>query len=215
MKTLPFLLLLCCGLAAPLRAENTRPPVHTVEFPQGDAVWSVTVEPSGEKGPRRKASTEPRQEKIDIVRQGALRRDTVTWPGGKTTEVWWLAEPPVAIAESERNGAINVVSAAELLPLRLDAKAFAWIGDTTFQGNKRFKGRRCQCYETKEEALPGQRIRAWIDAKTRQPVAIDNGIGLFIFQLHPTETPEALTLPARFQKALARYQSFRAPSQKP
>jgi hypothetical protein len=214
IKPLFLLAALCSYIAIPVALHAEDAPIHTVEFTEGDCVWSVSFETSnGNKDtPHHPSPAETAQVKVEINRQGDLRFDRISWSSGKQTSLWWIAHPAVGLVESEKDGKVHVVDAAELTALRFDASAFQWIGPDTFADVKRFRSKRCQYYEADKKAF---KIRAWIDAKTHQPVALDNGIGLVVFKFKPDAMPKLPALPEPFQKALDRYRSFYANPQKP
>ena len=197
-----FTFLILLSTAAAGAAE----PVHAVFFPEGDAAWSVVFEGAAANARKR----------VDIVRQGPLRLDAITVADGAKTLMLWSENPSVVLFDNGTNGRVSSMKASGMEAQRYDASSFAWVGSKSFAGMKSLKSRSCQYYETTliegdAEEQTRRVLRAWIDAKTRRPVALDNGSGMAVFSF-ATDPAPPLEIPERFLEKLKRQESFNAPA---
>ncbi len=195
--------------------------IHTVLFPEGDAAWSVQFElesaPRVEEGGSKEAMERregpegsQRMKRVDIVRQGGLRRDIVHYSSGTPVQYWWTEDPPFVAYEDVQNGRVRVLKHGNLHSHRFDQELFQWVGERTFIDVRAFGKIQCRYYEkeivlmTEEKAL----LRAWIDNETSRPVAwTDTAVySLFTFDLPMPE--ERLVLPASFRQEIDRIGRF-------
>jgi len=193
--------------------------VHTVDFPKGDAAWTVDfkVEKNAATPKPSPSITEnsspppPRQrKKVEIVRQGNLRNDIVTWSDGSTTDYWWSGKSGFILYQDAPDGRINILKTGNLPDQCYDSSLFTWVSAGAFVDMRHFQGKKCRYYET-EIILPSEEIltlRAWIDNETQKPTAwSDSGI-LSLFTFERPMPLEPLVLPDRFQIVMERVLSF-------
>jgi hypothetical protein len=211
-KTIRFLAsLLLIGGAIPAANAQTANPTP-VDFPAGDRAWIVTFENTEKIGddPKNKVTAAPLARKnINIVCQGGIRRDLVTWGNGSVTEIWWVEGPPLAMFESARHGKVSVIKADEARHARYDESAFSWLKENNYLGVKSYLKKSCDYYQSTQTDLEGKQftVRAWIDPKTRRPTALYNGSDLVSFDFDSASV-EPLTLPQKFEIEMKRYQAF-------
>ena len=197
-----------------------------VQFPTGDASWTVEVISRAPRPPvPPQVGLPPGQQniqcelkKMDVTQTKDLTRTELIWSDGKKTEVWWLTSTPLMLTERTDGSGVESDSLTFLSShLRPDARMFSWVTSQTYVAKSSYKGKACLLYEKKME--PDNRApsfitkmepelalrRAWIDGNTLLPVALDNGEVVYLFTFQPA--PEGpLTLPERFQKELKRMQ---------
>ncbi|MFA7344200.1 MAG: hypothetical protein WC003_07860 [Terrimicrobiaceae bacterium] len=211
-----------CALVAaiwlvPQCAAETPPTTHEVHFPKGDAAWSVAFEnqaapaskPTGGAAPE---TIPTRTVKVDIVRQGNLRRDVVTLSDGSTRGIWWIRNPPVALFDNGPR--ISTAMASSMAQQRYDESSFDWVGANAFAGMKPCKGKPCQYYEMEVvDEMDGTKHtrRAWIDPETHQPVALDDSFIKVTFAFQDAAPTEPLRMPDNFLDKYKRVQAFYAP----
>lgn len=200
--------------------------VHTVNFPKGDAAWTVDfkVEKAAPTPKPTPAITEksppppPRQKKkVEIVRQGNLRHDIVTWSDGSTTEFWWIQKAGLIVYQDVPDGRINILKTGNLPDQLNDGSLFTWVNAGTFVDKRQFQGKKCRYYET-EITLPTLEkltLRAWIDNETQKPAAWSNSGILSLFTFDNPLPAEPLVLPDKFQKVAERILSFSFFQRKP
>ncbi len=217
-KILKSLLILSLSLhITPLKGEEEI--VHSVNFPEGNAAWSVAFENTAANTTKSPAGSTPairEIKKLDAVRTGNLRRDTVFWNKGGNTEYWILTTPSLAIFETEPNGPIRSMKGSYLGFRQLDNSTFSWVSKGTYKGMKPFKGEKCRFYETQIEIAEGenQTVYAWINDATLKPMAWSNGQLTATFSFDLPLPKEPLVLPARFTAELERALAFEAPPKK-
>lgn len=189
---------------------------HKVNFPSGDAAWSVSFDTNDDSG--QSSAPKPKQaahqmSKLDIVRMGDLRHDILTWSDGGTTDYWWEPKLEVVLSLNTGDSRIHAAKAGNMDDSRFDDSTFNWVSASTFKGLKSFRGTSCRTYGMDVTTLLGEVIhyRAWIDNKTGRPLAYTNGgmIDVFSFD-QPMPTPP-LILPPNFQATLAQVRAFMVP----
>ena len=216
--------LLLTGIAAcspPLSwcvAQEVR---HEVAFPKGDAAWSVAFENTAAPTPTPAAGVPPatppkKPVKVDIVRQGNLRRDTVVCSDGTTTQIWWCENPPVAMFDNGPKDHVSSMRASSMAQVRYDASSFEWVGAKSFAGMKPYKGKPGQYYEMEviddnDGEKTKRTLRAWIDPETHKPLALDNGFNKVAFLFRDDIPVEPLQMPANFLEKYRRLEAFFAP----
>lgn len=191
--------------------------VHTVAFPQGDATWSVKAQSQESPTSQSPEGAQPSAQKArvflgsEIVRQGKLRRDVITWADGTTAEMWWVANLPYVLAE--RNGRVDVIKAADIGQASFDESCFTWVSAKTYLGKKSYQGKDSQYYETlliNPATDTRVTLRAWIDPVTHQPLALFNGYTEVEFAFPKPAPIPPLQMPPNFQQVYTRLQDFYA-----
>jgi len=202
-----------------------------VQFPSGNASWTVRVKyhsQSGSPAPTVTPASAPPGtpvsfptpavqvviSKVDVTQTGNLCRSIVTWSDAKVTESWWLKSPPWVLFDRQNPPDIIVMTDARFLSdFRPDASMFSWLDSQSFTDKKSFQGKPCDYYQKVfppflhppgVEPIPVLH-EAWVDAKTGLPAAVDNSVALYVFTFNPPPS-DPLTLPERFQKELERVQ---------
>lgn len=201
-----------------LRAADKVPEHHKVDFPKGNASWSLQLEKIGDEGKPEDASRNGQVgiQRIDIVRVGGLRRDVVLWEGGGTTEYWWVEDPPLVLFQAAKNGPVQGMKSGQMQDRLFDASTFAWINGSSFKGVETLKGRKCLHYQTE---ITGeydfvQKLHAWIDEKTFRPLMWQNGQTRVIFTFDDSVPSGPLSMPEKFKKELQAYQEYYSPPKK-
>ena len=189
-----------------------------VEFPSGDAAWTVNFSPSAANAESGAASTKQQKQpsKIEVTQINKVRRIQITWNDGTTTEQWALPPLPVNFEEDPRNGSIDpnlVDSPSEgyiKFVLPCDASAFHWVTPSARQEKDPigYQGIQCFHYLGHDSPAPGakpQSRETWIDSNTLRPVALDTGTSLAVFTFAPKAPIGPLVIPAKFKKAIDYY----------
>lgn len=189
---------------------------HSVDFPKGDAAWSVKFERISSKKTSSRARSNTRIAKTEIVRMGDLRRDTVILSDGTQAEYWWTQEPPFVFQE-EANKRVSIKKPGAMGDQRLDASIFEWVDEKTFVKMESYKGRKCRFYKMEVPLIDDEKqtFRAWIDEETLRPLAWSNGDIVAVFSFHTSLPSEPLILPAEFQKEIDRLGAFFGPAKAP
>ncbi len=200
----------------PTKEEPPSPPyIATVPPP---ASW--TIRPATPPTPNPQVST---LKEIRVAKTRDMKQEISLWSNGTESESWYVdtfviyrqphfVKDDVAILEQRPDSTTNFFSTGDFSNL-------GWIGKDTFQRTETHKGKLCHYYENGNSAdfekipepIRSQRQfatpKAWIDAKTRLPVAIEQG-GILQEYSYTFGSPQSLTLPplfsARLEKLLAR-----------
>jgi hypothetical protein len=194
-------------------------PEYRVDFPTGDAVWTIRFIKAGEEDKQdvKKAEVNAKREidQIKVIRSGKLRQDTVEWSDGEQTEYWWSSKAPIVVFQTEVNGPIRTMKSSMMGIRRFDESVFSWVGPSSFIDMREFQKLECWYFETKVLAFEGeyQTYHAWVDPETCRPVAWSNGqqTAQFTFEGTPSGS---LTMPGKFMKKLERYEAYAAPPQR-
>jgi hypothetical protein len=215
-----FLGVLACASVSLGAAEEKS---YRAEFPKGDAAWNVAFQK--EKGAPEAAKPGPDSEKpekgrdiknIRIVRKGDLRRDSVTWTDGTSTEYWWSKGAEIAVFQTDKSGPVHAMRGGLMDARRLDESLFAWVGSATLKEPQEFLGRKCLYFETRVPLVDDETelYQAWLDAENLRPVAWSNGASLAVFAFESGVPKDVLVMPAEFKKKLERYEAYIAPPKK-
>lgn len=188
--------------------------IHSNGFPKGDAEWTVTskkihsdADAAGSVNPKQIA-------RIDVVRKGKLRRDSIVWNDGGRTEYWWSLDPLVVVFDGGRDGSIRAMKPGLMGDRRFDESLFSWASAGTYVGQKNLLGKTCLFYETKVETIDGEPEprQIWLEKETRLPVAWSDGIYLMVFSFAPMpSTIGPLVVPQKYLAELQRYAAYVAP----
>jgi hypothetical protein len=154
---------------------------------------------------------------IQITRVGSLIRYQLTWTGDRQTEAWMDAKSDYLVQRHPRTGKLLVLPGNTLpIPLLADLKpeAVSWIqpGDLT-EGDSRLDNKKCQHYQ-RTIPLPddGEALyQAWIDAKTRLPLALDDSNALYKFTFETTAPVGPLVMPDDYRRAINQYREALQP----
>jgi hypothetical protein len=148
----------------------------SVQFPTGNAAWTVDITQHYPSiGSKRKP------QKVDVTQVDNVKKISITWTDGQTTEEWSLPNLPVLFKEYPNGGVFSVSTASDEVKedranIPSDAPDFSWISPQSLQEKDpiSYQGKSCFHYKksTKE---------AWIDETTLLPVAIENGNTLCVF----------------------------------
>ena len=206
---------------------------HRIDFPAGDAAWSVRAGKADAKPgdltapqpePPAANSANPQDpaadqdqvrevRQIDIVRKGGLRRDQVRWTDGTMTEYWWSASSPIVVFQTKASEKVRAMKASQMGTRRFDDTLFSWVNATTFRRPEGYRGKKCLYYNYEMPLVDGETltIHAWIDAKTHRPWAWSDGTTVALFQFDLPVPEEPLSIPPDFAQTLQRYEAFYAP----
>jgi len=203
-------------------------------FPKMPAAWKVNVKPAKEKkedvpemddAAFHGQTSEPEWvlSSIEVLISEELSSSKLKFSNGKTSEIWWLKDPEMMLAENPRNNEIEIdtfpVNSGLLMP---GESLFRWVGAKSYKGQRKYRGRLCNYYKDSLIA-PGQEPgfilkqqeeqgtgkvqprataerEAWVDAETGLPVALNDSVNLYEFEFSPP--PENVTLPPKFQAAV-------------
>jgi hypothetical protein len=224
------------GWAQTNTADIPPPSPPFVQFPGPDAAFTIDVmAPNGQAAPApaanpagiKTAAPEKKLVRVDAVQTGRLRCDTLTWDDHSQTQTWFVGK--YGLVQSNRGNWINLVDPV-MYPiqasamLRRDASDyFHWLTSANYAGVTSYKGK--QCYQFKvgapatapnddndlETVLGRDEKIAWVDVKTKLPVAIQIQGQLFTYTFHDAPTDQ-LTLPPKFQAMVDRFQLLGPPA---
>jgi hypothetical protein len=172
-------------------------PAPEIGFPKGDLAWTVAFEAA--KGTGESPAATPRD--IDIVRQGDVRRDRITWSDGHASEQWWTVSPSFLLFENGPDHAVSWLKGAWARGQAYDENLFQWVDASTFVEATDYEKKRCRLYRTRIASNAGSvTCSAWIDEETRLPVAYAEGNRVALFTFSKTSL-EPLSMPEKFQAA--------------
>jgi hypothetical protein len=204
-----------------------------VQFPTGDASWSVLVQyhskgtsmsPASAPAPGPPGSpaiaqpggrsSSPAVRKIDVTATGNLCRSVATYSDGKTAEIWWLKSPQWVLFDRRDSAGVGVLTNPMMMAnLRPDAALFDWVNSRSFIKRSSYRGKDCDQYEAEFPPAnhppgvnpPAVPHHAWVESQTGLPIALDDGVALYLFTFNPPPTVP-LTMPPRFSQKLAELQ---------
>jgi len=193
--------------------------VHTMNFPKGDAAWAITLNliskpvPKGKTEPSRDGGIYRQIKKIDFVRKGNLRRDTILWSDGSVTEHWWPGDGGLALVQDDPKGVVTAAKTIHMEDQRYDASSFAWVGKSTYMGMQPLNGKKCRYYRVEVPIIDEEKefVYAWIDNETSRPVAWSKGGHTALFTFDLPIPVEPLVIPENFNKEFKRINAFFAP----
>lgn len=206
--------LLLALLLSPLLVVAQQPISHDVNFPTGDAAWTVQIERlqkvPAESGP--KSVPEPRE--IDVVRKGNVRRDTIAWSDGSTSQYWWKLSPGMVLFRVKPSEPLFFMLPSQLGNRRYDASNFSWVNAKTYRKEGSADGQAVREYHIKIKDPELDRVKifnAEISAATGLPVtwSDDDWKATFQFKAVPAET---LTIPSEYQAEFDRIVQSQAPA---
>jgi len=211
-----------CGVIAasaqsqPAKEAPPAPPyLATIPPP---ASWSIR--PANPPPPNLQARV---LKEMRVAKTRDKKQELSLWSDGTESESWYVdtfviyrqphfVKDDVAIMEQRPDSSTNFFSTGDFSNL-------GWIGQDTFLRTEMHKGKPCHYYETghtaEQQQIPEPMraqvqlavSKAWIDAKTRLPVTVEEG-GIRQEYEFTFGSPKSLTLPplfsARLEKLLAR-----------
>ncbi len=191
-----------------------------VNFPNGDAAWTMEMTSRARTIADLGATTEPspsaKQSKIEVIRTGNLARYRITSPNKQITE-YWLTEN-YGFFEDAASHTIHIDRnrSAGVRFDRQDGSRFGWIKPYHLVGPENYLGKPCLHYNSEmvpdkqagpaaaSPQAPGN-LQAWIDKTTLLPVAYDDGQALYVYTFQaPPAAP--LTLPDRCKQKLSNFE---------
>jgi hypothetical protein len=215
---------LLAGLLACLLFPEEGNAGNLVEFPAGNAAWTVEIgyrnSPAASANPD---SYAPRKAlKVEVTQAEGVRRMLIKWSDGKVSERWAIANLPVVFEQDPRDLKVVVpVQAGSLgnqiteFEIPSGASSFAWLKPQLLANEKPMKYRDKDCLHyvgtiaapavSGEKAPPPVRAEAWIDSKTLLPVALDSELALCVFTFHERPPAVPLVIPPVFKQRIARY----------
>ncbi|MFV0416639.1 MAG: hypothetical protein ACK5NG_09770, partial [Chthoniobacterales bacterium] len=161
------------------------------------ASWTVTADfPKTDTG--KPAASAWSEKKVHTIRTGDILQKEIRYVNDSTSTQWLVNH--MLLRESEGAGVtvsdVSVPQAADTLKQAWQYPGVAWVQADFFKGTVDFKKQKCNHYAS-------GRQEAWINAKTKRPVAYqENGI-LYEFSFQPVPT-DTLILPKKFQASLDR-----------
>jgi hypothetical protein len=218
------------ALAQSNPSEIPPPSPPFVQFPQPDMAFTITVTaPDGQpiKLIKPLASSDPSAPKdlrremqlvrIDAVQVGNLRCDISTYNENTQTQTWFVGH--YGLLQSPQGGWINVVDPvrypvqAQFMPRRDASDYFLWLSSSNYVKVVSYQGKPCYQFKvaapgakpTDENNIldVGEKI-AWVDVKTKLPIAIQFQGQLFTYTFR--DSPSApLVPPQQFQALIDRF----------
>jgi len=193
----------------PLHAQESIS--HTVNFPAGDAAWTVKLEHLRKPATTEGGSPVREVKSVDVVRKGNLRQDTLHWNDGTTSHYWWSLSPAVVLFRTKPSEPIFSIRPGQLSSRRFDESNFSWVGPQTFRKMEVVEGRPLRVYRIKVEDEDIKKIfTAGIDGETGLPVtwSDEETAATFTFGAPPSAP---LVLPGEYEAELRRIVSHLTP----
>ena len=146
-----------------------------VQFPKGDAAWTVNItypqssaptptpQPAGGGNAKATPQASPKMKKIDIAQFGGQKRIFITWTDGHTSQEWTIPDLPVVFKDYP-NGRVFPVGNGSMEHRYDDANmpanpsAFSWITPECLKQKDpvNFQGQMCYHYEGTSSAQIAQ-----------------------------------------------------------
>lgn len=213
-------------------AERKAPLSHRVAFPEGDQAWEITFQDQPvpeelkqkikEQNSAKKERGLERIKRIQVVREGKLRRDITYWKSGGTSELWWPENANAVFYEPAPGKDVRMKKTTRITARRLDESVFKWVSAKTFKDVVQLKGKDFAYYET--ESLPHdagytenpndmkELHQAWIDLETNLPMGYaENGGKIATFNFLGPYVGPPLVLPEKVKEQIRKYQAYRKP----
>lgn len=212
-KFLSSLAVFVSVVAASISTAYPQEPDYRVEFPKGDASWSVIFS-KGKTNANGSATEAPSLRSMEVIRQGDLRRDALVWSDGEKTEHWWSTAGNEVFFENRGDSAVRTIKASQRSGARYDETFFSWVDKKTFSGERSLDGKKFWYFEksarvdTKDEA---EIFAAWVNPETARPYAWSDGSRMVYFEFKTLEPGFKLVPPTQFMEAIARYNAYRTP----
>lgn len=202
-----------------------------IRFPEGDARWTIDISYSSTAGGGKIQLPENRMTRAVVTRRGDVRRDQIWWSRSQASEVWVSVAARLRVYENPDNGSVYVIPFNDsimtlFVPREFDDDLFDWVAPGLFTGVENYEGKPCKVYagdisrvfrfpgtQEKVITLPPLPHKAWIDAETDRPVALDTGIAFHRFAFDAGEGGP-LVMPDRLRLELERYLNDLAPSKR-
>jgi hypothetical protein len=194
--------------APPLVGKTSDPSSWTITVTQKILPPPKTNDPVDAITQASAAMTNPRLLQETVEKSGTTYHQENNWENG-SKDIVWLYQGGIFL--QKRNappGHIMIMSPDDKFAPRRPAEDFpelSWITAKAYGGITTYQGIKCYLY-TKTE--PGQAVTsAWIDFKTRLPIAVDTPATLSVYTFTPGSTDLSpagafLTLSQQYQKAL-------------
>ena len=187
----------------PFISETPSPP--WVAAPPDKAQWKITLrhpktEVDTEGNPAIKAQRQLQE--IRAVKVGKVKRDILAYSDGFKEENWYVDKfllMPVQPGSSEIMICSNEGSGSQETFDPINSVGFAgvgWIKGADFHSTEPFLNVKCDHYV--------RDLQAWIDAKTKLPVAYQYRGTLYVYTFEPP--PVSLSLPPAYQRVYDAYQ---------
>jgi len=225
-----LLLSLSRGGAQESSDPGTPPPSPPFINPQPDySTWTMTVTPlkSSPPIPSPAAATGPAPLELkqrQVTQTGKIQQEINRWSDGSTSQNWImgnkrLVEEPlkhfIVVIDPDRDETAGFYTREDFLDIK-------WLSLDTFVHIESYQNHLCYYfqkniangspggrpedyadndYQRAANRAPGQ---AWIDVKTKQMVAYNNGSNIYTFDYGPPPTAE-LVLPPAFAKVWQRF----------
>lgn len=149
--------------------------------------------------------------KVSVTKTGDKKREVFDWSDGVQSETWHVAGYVLYQQPHFEAGDVAVLEAEKHLD-QGDFRDLSWIGKASFRGEEKRGGRQCHFYEGEPvagglgnpHAVPPQVFRAWIDAETRLPVAVERA-GVVEEYFFKPGGAAGLTVPPLFTRKLEEF----------
>ena len=171
--------------------------------------YEMSEIPRGKADPAKDPAATTRMTHAVITKTGTTKQIVSTLGNGKIVEAWMyngivlmqqLTPPDIIL-----NGLENTFT--DLPVSKDDFKDLNWLSAQNYKSDITFEGNKCYFFEqTSNDSDTKETWRAWIDEKTKLPVAIERRGVVYHFQYDPPPT-QALQLSPPFAKAWQNYQA--------
>jgi hypothetical protein len=171
-----------------------------VQFPTDGAAWTVTTAVSpNDQTPRPLGGTTVA--KVEVTQSREICRNVVTEYSGASRTTWTIPGSSLLLTEDPK-GTAFLTPTSGIFYVPYLPSVFDWVGPSALQEKTPIDYQGKLCFHYKADGK-----EAWVDSKTRRPVALDNGtvLATFTFLSPPTEP---LVLPPKFKIILQRYTMF-------
>jgi hypothetical protein len=218
-----------CALSVPCLAQDQPevPAGNPVQFPTGNAQWTidVTYKASSTPAPTAGATPKPtpaasgRIRRIEVTQSDTMERTVTTLDTGKKSESWFQIPLGVLVSTNTPDGSPVCFSGKDRLRIMalatgFEPTAFQWLDRDHFVNFVAYKGQKCLHYKKDVQLSKSQRayvggvsgvFEAWVDQEKRLPIALSNEkmTGIYTFAKDPPT--EALTMPQPIADELRAY----------
>jgi hypothetical protein len=224
-----YLWLMCLSLLAQQGTNSLPPQPPFLSEAPAYSTWVIKFTPrqgNAVSAAFPRVSTSNYLKEIHVTKMDKDHQEIQYWSDGSTLEKWEFHG--LLLFEQPSLSNIHILSLNNLPPLmreaffdhsKSDFPDLDWLSADSYVGMKTFQGQTCYWFQVKSSTvsthsatssgIPSVKVQAvpqaWINAQTRLPVAVDDGVTLHIYTFGD-ETSRQAELPPRFAEALEKYQ---------
>ncbi|MEM6822319.1 MAG: hypothetical protein AAF558_10310 [Verrucomicrobiota bacterium] len=186
-------------------------PPYVAPIPE-KAAWTLVVRQKEEVGTNGENATEVSQRpeilSVRVTKIDSRQRKIIRWKDGREEELFFIDQ--FMIDQSPDNQKVYVTNMdiiAEPDHLYRDSGFYGvgWLEEQYFVGTKEMEGKECFYFERPHPIVESIKQRAWIDMKSKLPVAAEGMNGLVIYEFRSRSSGD-VRLPTEFLEAWEQHQ---------